>query len=272
MREFYRGMWVVAYREIIRFYQDRGRMISSFAMPIVFLVIFGAGFNRTIGALMPGVDFVKFIFPGTVSQTVFMNSLFAGLSVVWDKEFGFLREILVAPISRPGVVIGKVIGGATLALLVSLLMLVLAPIINVTLSPMLVLKLIPLLILMSFTLSSLGILLASRMRSQQGFQILMQVFIMPMIFLSGIFFPVNNVPRWFEVASKLNPLTYGVDAVRQLFLDRYVIERSMPFSVPSPFGVTVFGHRMTILQDALVVGVAGLAMLAVAVWSFNRQE
>ena len=207
MQEVFRGTWVVAYRELLRFIQERSRLISSFAMPLLFLVIFGAGFNRLIGSMSPGVDFVQFIYPGIIAMTVLMNSVMSGLSVVWAREFGFLKEILVAPLGRSGIVLGKAVGGATVAVLQGIVLLVLAPLLGVSLSPVMVVKLIPLLILLSMSLSGLGILVASRMRSQQGFQIVVQIIILPLIFLSGVFFPVNNVPTWMAVISKINPLT-----------------------------------------------------------------
>jgi ABC-2 type transport system permease protein len=175
LEEVFRGMWVIAYRELLRFIQERSRMLSSFGMPLLFLIIFGAGFNRIIGSLTPGVDFLKFIYPGIIAMTVLMTSVFSGLSVVWDREFGFLREVLVAPLSRYGVVLGKAAGGAAIALVQGMILLVLAPVLGIPLTPLLVLMLIPVLIVVSISLSSLGILVASRMRSQQGFHIVVQL-------------------------------------------------------------------------------------------------
>ena len=179
MEEVFRGMWVIAYRELLRFAQDRSRMLSSFGMPLLFLIIFGAGFNQIIGALTPGVDFIKFIYPGIIAMTVLMTSVFSGLSVVWDREFGFLKEVLVAPLSRSGIVLGKAAGGASVAVMQGFIMLVIAPFVGITLTPMLVIKLIPLLIIISLSLSGLGILIASRMRSQQGFHIIVQLIVFP---------------------------------------------------------------------------------------------
>jgi len=256
---------VVAYRELLRFVQERSRIVSSFAMPLLFLVIFGAGFTRTIGTMAPGVDFVQFIYPGIIAMTVLMNSVMSGLSVVWDREFGFLKEILVAPIARSGIVLGKAVGAAMVAVMQGTILLVLAPIVGVSLTVPMVLKLIPLLIVISMSLSGLGLLVASRMRSQQGFQLMVQLIIFPLIFLSGVFFPVNNVPTWLEIASKLNPLTYAVDSVRQLFL-------AGSGDAAAAIGVTVLGHTMTALQSVGVVASFGLVLLLLATWSFNRQE
>lgn len=236
-------------------------MLSSFGMPVLFLIIFGAGFNRIIGTLTPGVDFIKFIYPGIVAMTVLMTSVFSGLSVVWDREFGFLKEVLVAPLSRTGIVLGKATGGATVATIQGSMMLLLAPIIGIALTPILVIKVVPLLIIISLSLSGLGILVASRMRSQQGFHVVVQLIVFPLIFLSGIFFPVNNVPVWLQIISKVNPLTYGVDAIRQIFLG----------STPV-VGITVFGHTMTVLEDVMVIAILGVVMILAATWSFNKQE
>lgn len=268
MEEVFRGIWVIAYRDLLRFVQERTRAISSFAMPLLFLVIFGAGFNRVIGTMAPGIDFIQFIYPGIIAMTVLMGSLMSGLSVVWDREFGFLREVLVAPMSRTGIVLGKTAGTAVIALGQGFIMLALAPIVGVQLSPMLVVKLIPLLIIISVSLSGLGILVASRMRSQQGFQMLIQIIIMPLVFMSGVFFPVNNVPTWLEVASKINPLTYGVDAIRQVFLG----VGSAPPGGGYAIGVTVFGHNMSVLEDALVVAVLGAVLMTAAIVAFSKQE
>jgi ABC-2 type transport system permease protein len=261
MAEIWRGTWVVAYRELLRFVNERSRIVSSLAFPLLFLVIFGAGFGKVIGSLAPGVDFIKFMYPGIVAQSVLTSSLFAGVSVVWDREYGFLREILVAPIGRSGIVLGKAIGATVTALLQVAVMLVLAPILGVSLSPATILGLIPIVVILALGLSGLGILIASFMTSQQGFQLVIQLLIFPLIFLAGVFFPVNNVPDWLAVISKLNPLTYGVDAVRQVFLG----------TLPG-LGVTVFGHTMTVLEDVAVVGALGALLLGAAVLAFSRQE
>ncbi|MFH1639253.1 MAG: ABC transporter permease [Chloroflexota bacterium] len=273
MADILRATWVVSYRELLRFVQERSRILSSFAMPLLFLVIFGAGFTRIIGSLTPGVGFIQFIYPGIIAMNVLMNSVMSGLSVVWDREFGFLKEILVAPLGRSGIVLGKAVGSAAVAVGQGVIMLVLAPIVGVSLTPLLVIEVIPTLILISVSLSGLGVLIASRMRSQQGFQIIVQIIVFPLIFLSGVFFPVNNVPAWLEVVSKINPLTYGVDAIRQIFLGPEIAAAAGAMGKGGyVIGVTVFGHTMTILEDILVVAVFGIVMLSAAAWSFSRQE
>jgi ABC-2 type transport system permease protein len=256
----FRSIWVIAYRELLRFVQDRPRMFSSFSMPIIFLIIFGAGFGRLIGQMMPGVDYIQFMYPGILAMTVLMTSVMSGVSIVWDREFGFLKEVLVSPLSRSGVLVGKAVGAATIAIIQGAIMLVLAPIVNVPINLGTVLALLPLLLILSLSLSGLGLLIGARMRSQQGFQIVMQLVIFPMMFLSGIFFPVSGVATWLGVLSKLNPVTYGIDAIRQVFLGTEVA------------GVTVFGHTMGIVDSAIVVAMVGAVLLTTAIWVFNRQE
>ena len=256
----FRTIWVIAYRELLRFVQDRPRMFSSFSMPIIFLIIFGAGFGRLIGQMMPGVDYIQFMYPGILAMTVLMTSVMSGVSIVWDREFGFLKEVLVSPLSRSGVLVGKAVGAATISIIQGVIMLVLAPIVNVPINLGTVLALLPLLLILSLALSGLGLLIGARMRSQQGFQIVMQLVIFPMMFLSGIFFPVSGVATWLEVLSKLNPVTYGIDAIRQVFLGTEVA------------GVTVFGHTMGIVDSAIVVAMVGVVFLTIAIWAFNKQE
>ncbi len=179
MTEVYRAIWVVAYRELLRFIADRSRLVSAFAFPLMFLVVFGAGFSRIIGDLGGEISFVQFMYPGIMAMTVIMSSLFAGMSVVWDREFGFLKEVLVAPLSRVGIVIGKAVGGSFAAMVQGTVMLVIAPIIGVSLTPLIVLKLLPIILILSLSLSGIGILVATRMRSQQGFQFVVQLMIFP---------------------------------------------------------------------------------------------
>jgi ABC-2 type transport system permease protein len=263
MSEVWRGTWVVAYRELLRFVNERSRVVGSFAQPVIFLVIFGAGFGNMIGSLGPDVNFIQFMYPGIIAMGVLTSSLFAGVSVVWDREFGFLREVMVAPLARSGIVLGKAIGAAAVALLQVLLLLAIAPFIGVALDPVLVARLVPVVVILSVALSGLGILIASFMRSQQGFQLVIQMLVFPLIFLAGVFFPVDRAPAWLEALSKINPMTYGVDAIRQVFLGP---------SVETGLGVSVFGRLMSLTEEVVIIAVIGAALLSAAVWAFRRQE
>jgi ABC-2 type transport system permease protein len=270
MSETVRGIWVIAYRELLRFVRERTRIASTLLMPIIFMVVFSEGLKRQIGSLTVGVDFVKFMYPGIVAMSVSINAIFSGLSVVWDREIGFLKEVLVSPLSRSGVVLGKALGAAVIALFQCLVMLAIAPLFGVPVSLEIVAKLIPIVFVLSLSLAGFGLVIGSRMRSQQSFQLLVQMVVFPLTFLAGVFFPVNNVPRWMEVIAKLNPLSYGVDAIRRIFLAGEVVHA--PLSSGHPIiGVTVFGHTTTTLEDLLLVGVLGAVLLIGAIFSFNRQ-
>ena len=272
--ETYRGIWVVAFRELLHFISDRTRIISSLMFPLMFLVVFGAGFSRIVGGLAGGVDFIHFIYPGILAMTVLTSSLLSGTSVVVDREHGFLKEVLVAPLSRVGVILGKALGGSLTSLLQGMIMLVIAPIIGLSITPLLVVKLLPTLLILSLALSGLGILMATRMHSQQGFQFLMQLIVFPLMFLAGVFFPVDGVPVWLQIVAKVNPLTYGVDAIRQIFLAPQITNAAAEISggeVVST-GITLSGHRMGVVEDIMVIGLIGFVLLLAGVWSFSSTE
>ncbi len=272
--ETYRGIWVVAFRELLHFISDRTRIISSLMFPLMFLVVFGAGFSRIVGGLAGGVDFIHFVYPGIVAMTVLTSSLLSGTSVVVDREHGFLKEVLVAPLSRVGIILGKALGGSLTSLSQGIVMLAIAPMIGLSITPLLIVKLLPTLLILSLSLSGLGILMATRMHSQQGFQFLMQLIVFPLMFLAGVFFPVDGVPVWLQVVAKVNPLTYGVDAIRQIFLAPLISNTTaeIPGGEVISTGITLSGHRMGVAEDVLVIGLIGSVFLLAGVWSFSRTE
>ena len=258
-----RGVYTIWYRDILRFWHDKMRMIGSMTFPLLFLFVFGSGLSARMGSLGPGIDFAQFMFPGIIGMTVLMSSFMAGVSVVWDREFGFLKEVLVAPISRASVAVGKTLGAATVALLQGIIMLLLAPLIGVSLSVWTVLALLPLMFLLSASMGSLGILLATRIRSMEAFQAVMQMLLFPMVFLSGVFFPVQNLPAWMNFLVKINPATYGIAPIRHVMLGA---------SPESPFSISLLGHTMSLWDNVAVLALFGLAMILLAMWSFSNQE
>jgi ABC-2 type transport system permease protein len=236
-------------------------------MPILLLVIFGEGLGNSIGALAPGIDYRQFIFPGMVAMTVLMTSVFSGVSIIWDRQFGFLREMLVAPISRTAIAAGKVLGGATIAVFQGIVMFVFAPVLGVSLSLVVMLKLIGILAVMAVTMTSAGIALGSRLRSVESFQMVSNLTIMPAMFLSGIFFPVNNVPTWMEVLVKLNPVTYAVAPIRSVALQDTGGDFAMQVA-----GVELFGRTITTMESLALLLVFGVVILSVAVLSFRARD
>ncbi|MEA2085653.1 MAG: ABC transporter permease, partial [Chloroflexota bacterium] len=251
------------YRDILRFWHDKMRMIGSLILPLLFLVVFGSGLNARMGLLAPGIDFTQFMFPGIIGMTVLMSSFMAGVSVVWDREFGFLKEVLVAPISRASVAAGKTLGAATVALLQGVIILLFAPLIGISLSAGTVLVLLPLMFLLAASIGSLGVLLATRIRSMEAFQAVTQMLMFPVVFLSGVFFPLQGLPAWMNILVKINPATYGIAPIRQVVL-----------GVPpdSPFSINLFGHNMSLWENVTVLAVFGAAMILLAMWSFSSQD
>ena len=257
------GIYTIWYRDILRFWQDKVRMVGSIIFPLLFLFVFGSGLGSQIGSFGPGIDFTQFMFPGIIDMMVLMGSLMGGISLVWDREFGFLKEVLVAPISRTSVAIGKTLGSATTALFQGVFILLLAPLVGISLSLGTVLALIPLLFLLAVSMGSLGILLATRIKSMQAFPVVMQMLVFPMVFLSGVFFPVEGLPAWMNVLVKLNPATYGIAPIRQIILGA---------GPDSPFSISVLGHTMSLWDNVAVMAAFGTVMTLLAMWSFGHQE
>jgi ABC-2 type transport system permease protein len=258
-----RGIYTIWYRDILRFWHDKMRLIGSLTFPLLFLFVFGSGLSARMGVLGGGFDFTQFIYPGIIGMTVLMTSFMSGISVVWDREFGFLKEVLVAPISRAAVAIGKTLGSATIASFQGLLILVFAPLIGVSLSIGTVLALLPLMFLLATALGSFGVLLATRIRSMEAFQATMQMLMFPMVFLSGAFFPLQDLPQWMNVLVKVNPATYGIAPIRQVVLG----------STPdATYGISLFGHTLTLWNEIAILAAFGAAMILLAIWSFGNQE
>jgi ABC-2 type transport system permease protein len=261
---------IIWYREVLRFWHNKPRIISSLAMPFLWLVMFGSGMRgafQLFGA-DGGFDFIYFLFPGVIGMTVLQTSIFSSISVVRDREFGLFKEILAAPVSRASIALGKILGGATTTTLQGLMMLILAPLVGIRLEVGMVLMLIPTIFLVAFALASLGMVIASRLRSTEGFQVIMSFFMMPMFFLSGALFPLTNVPRWMEILSELNPASYGVDLIRQVVF-RFL---ELPSSVLDAFKISVFGVKIGIAEDLAIVSAFAVFFILLATWSFTRAE
>ena len=258
-----RGVYTIWYRDILRFWRDKMRMIGSITFPFLFLFVFGSGLSGRMGFLGAGINFTQFMFPGVIGMTVLISSFMAGVSVVWDREFGFLKEVLVAPISRASVALGKILGAATVALLPGTVILLFAPLIGVFLSPGTVLVLLPLMFLLAASMGSFGVLLATRIRTMEAFQVVTQMLMFPMMFLSGVFFPLQGLPAWMDVLVKVNPATYGIAPIRQVVLGA---------PPDSPFGINLLGHTMSLWNNVTVLAVFGATMTLLAMRSFGSQE
>jgi len=203
-----------------RFLRSWSRVVSTLMMPLFFLVFLGFGFK---GAFIPGVgqtkDYIHFLVPGIIGMTLISTSTMAGLSVLWDREFGFLKEIMVAPVSRVSIVIGRIIGGMTTSIIQATLILIISIGMGFSfLSFPSILLTILIMILISSGFIGLGLIFASLMKDIQGFGLISQMIIMPLVFLSGALFPSTNLPRLLRYVSYLNPLTYGVEGLRKALI------------------------------------------------------
>jgi ABC-2 type transport system permease protein len=256
-----RGIYIIWYRDLLRFWHDKIRFAGSIVQPLLFLFVFGTGLSSRIGSLGSATDYRQFIFPGIIGMNVIMSSFMAGISLVWDREFGFLKEVLVAPVSRASIVMGKTLGGATVALVQGMALLLLAPLAGVSLTPGNVLLLIPLMLLLATVMGSLGILLASRIHSIEGFQAVMQLLMFPMVFLSGSLFPVQGLPDWLSLLVKINPVTYGVASVREIMLG---------FVHDAPYVITLFNHQMSIAENIFILLTIGIIIFVSAMYSFEH--
>jgi len=258
-----RGVYIIWYRDMLRFWHDKMRLLGTIFLPLLFLFVFGSGLGSRIGFVSPGVNFAQFIFPGIIGMTVLMNSFMAGVSVVWDREFGFLKEVLVAPISRASVATGKTLGAATIAMIQGMIIVLFAPLIGVSLSPQTVATLLPPMFLLAIAMGSFGVLLATRIRSMEAFQAVMQMLMFPMIFLSGVFFPLDGIPSWMSVLTKINPATYGIAIIRQIALG----------GMPAPaFQIELFGYHLSLWNNVGILAAFGAVMILLAMRSFSSQE
>ncbi len=208
-------IYVLVAREFKKFTREKSRMISSIARPLIWLFFIGAGMSRLVSP-GEGVTYTQYIFPGILGMTILFSSIFSSISIIWDKEFGFMREILVAPVSRVSIVIGKAMSGTVVSTMQAIIILCIFPFLGIKLALPTVFAVIGVCMLVAFCVSAFGIVLATFYDSYESFSVIMNFIIMPMFFLSGALYPVKNLPLVLRMVSKLNPLTYGVDALKHL--------------------------------------------------------
>jgi ABC-2 type transport system permease protein len=265
-----RAVRVVVARELIRFRQDRIRIVSSLVQPVLFIFVLGTGLSSLNRGETSAVDLRTFMFPGVLATSVLFTAMFSAMSIVWDREFGFLREMLVAPVRRGSILVGKALGGAVVATAQGLLVLALAGAVGVPYDPVMMLLLIVAVFLLAFTLCALGLVIAARIQQMQTLMGVMQMILLPLSFLSGALYPINNLPTWLHTLVLVNPVTYAVHPVRTIVFDRLDAPPEALAELHPP--LTWNGWVVpTGLQLALVV-VLGLAMLAVAIRQFEKVE
>jgi ABC-2 type transport system permease protein len=249
-----RGLYTLWLREIKRFIRDKARVIISFVQPLLWLVVFAAGFGARL--TIPGIEYQQYLFPGIIGQTLLFTSMFMGISVIWDKEFGFMKEILVSPISRFTIFMGKMFGDSTAALLQGIIVFTFGFILGIPFDPLTLFVALPIMLLITFGLVSVGLIIASFMGSLENFGAVQTFINLPLFFLSGALFPVSGLgtPEWLRIASTFNPLTYGIDGLRTVILGS---------------GWTPI-HPLYI--NISVVCIFDLIMIGVGTWAFSRMK
>ncbi|MEE9594958.1 MAG: ABC transporter permease [Candidatus Hydrothermarchaeales archaeon] len=207
-------VYTVWLREMKLFFRAKSRIVGSIATPFFWLAFVGVGFRSAFVIDLP-TDYLTFMAPGIIGMSLLFSSMFSGLSVLWDRQFGFLKEILVAPVSRVAVIMGKTLGGATISTLQAIAILLISIGMGVQLKGISGIPIaILFMVLISASFISLGIAFASRMEDPHGFQLIMGFIILPIFFLSGALFPLDRLPTWLRMLSYFDPLTYGVDGLR----------------------------------------------------------
>lgn len=259
-----RAIRIVWHRDLIRYWRDKPRMLASVLQPVLYLFVFGTGMGAGMNPT-GDLDLRVFLYPGVMAMATLFTCFFSAGSIVWDREFGFMREMLVAPVRRGAIVVGKAFGGATAGMVQGVLVLAMGPLVGVELTPVLVLLLLAELIVLAFAITSIGILVAVKIKSFQAFMALVQLIIMPMFFLSGALFPLSGLPTWLHVATLLDPLTYAVDPMRRAVL----AHGSEAVSIP---GVTWSGWTVPTIVELAIVAVTGVLALVIAAREFGKPE
>jgi ABC-2 type transport system permease protein len=252
----WRPVYVICMREFIKFFREKSRLLGTLARPVLWLFVVGNGMSSIIKP-QAGFSYLQFIFPGMIGMTILFSSIFSSISIVWDREFGFMKEMLVAPISRLSIVIGKTISGTLISVAQAVIILMLIPFLGMRITVMQFIEVVSISVLVSFCITSLGILIAARLTSFDGFNIIMNFLVMPMLFLSGAMYPVTSMPSALRHLTLLNPLTYGIDAFKHVLLKN---------------GTPPLGPEFPLFLDLSLVTAVSLVMLTLAALSFRRKE
>jgi len=270
VRSELRAIKVVWKRELIRFSRDRLRILTSLIQPFLFLFVLGTGLSSLARAGTHGLNYRTFVYPGVLCLAVMFTAMFSAASIVWDREFGFLREMMVAPVRRSSIVLGKCFGGATVAAFQGLIVIAIAPLVGVPYQLGLILEIFALLLLLAFAITAFGMMAAARVNQMQSFMALMQMAVMPMFFISGALFSVAALPAWLAVLNRIDPLTYAVEPMRRAIFAHLDISAAARRALDP--GVTWWGWRVPGLLEAGVIVALGLVMLLIAIWEFSRAE
>ncbi|MCL5781870.1 MAG: ABC transporter permease [Patescibacteria group bacterium] len=244
----YYVIYILWLRQIKRYFRSKSRIVGSLGQPILFLVALGFGLKSTFAAAGDG-SYIDFLSPGIIAMSILFTAIFSGIEIIWDKQFGFLKETLVAPVSRFTIMLGRTLGGATVASFQGLLVLIISLLIGFHPNFGLILPAIIFMILIALVFTALGTAIASMMEDMQGFQLIMNFVVMPVFFLSGALFPLDTAPQVLKIIATFNPLSYGVDGLRAMLT-----------------GIAHFGTFV----DISVLTTTTMIFIAIGAWLFNR--
>lgn len=247
------GIYTLWHREVLRYSREKARIISSFVQPLLWLIIFGAGISLPIHSAA-NISYQMFIFPGVITQALQFTSMFMGISVIWDRQFGFMKEILVAPISRVSVFLGKMFGVSTDAIVQGVIIFPFGLLIGVPLSFGAFFTSFPIMMLITFGVVCVGLTIASFLESLESFGLIQTFVNLPLFFLSGALFPVTNIPAWLQWVFYVNPLTYGVDALRSIILG------------------SAWTPLLPLYQEILILLAFDTAMILIGTYAFSRRS
>jgi ABC-2 type transport system permease protein len=265
-----RAVKIVWQRELIRFANDRLRIITSLVQPFLFLFVLGSGLSRLTQGSTGGLSLRTFLYPGILAMAVMFTAMFSAASIVWDREFGFLREMLVAPVRRSSIVIGKCLGGATVATFQGVIVIAIAGLVGVPYDPVLIVSVFGMLLLLAFSITAFGVMMSARIRQMQSFMALTQMLLLPLYFLSGSMFPASHLPVWLTVLNRIDPLTYAVDPIRRVVFAHLHVTPAVRARLDP--GITWDGWRVPTLIEVAVIAVIGAAMLGIAIAEFSRTD
>jgi ABC-2 type transport system permease protein len=267
-------IYTIWLREFKIFLREKTRVVAGAGQPIIYLAILGNGLSSgTRLNATSHIDYIKYMYPGVIGMSILFTSVFSALSIIWDREFGFLKEVLVAPVPRWGVAVGKSLGGATVAMIQSVILIVIAPILGISLSITMVLELLVLAFLMSFAVTSLGVVIASRMQSMQSFQMVMNFMVMPLYFLSGAMFPMASAPAWMKALMTIDPIGYGVDAIRNVVFSHTAAPAGLGGAITLADVARQAGLiRWTLTTDVAMMTVFAVVLTVAGAWSFSKSQ
>lgn len=242
-------VYILWLRQVKKYFRSRSRIIGSLGQPILFLLAFGFGFG-SLYQRAGGGNYIQFLAPGIIAMSVLFTSIFTGIEIIWDRQFGFLKETMVAPVSRFEIMLGRTLGGATVGAIQGVVVFLLTLIVGFRPENVLILPFSLIFVfLIGVLFTSLGTAIASKLEDMQGFQLIMNFLVMPIFFLSGALFPLKGLPKAMEIVTRLDPLTYGVDALR---------------------GTLINIWEFSLVTDFIILGIFTIILLAIGSYLFSK--